>query len=72
MGINASEYNTHSLRQGGASALAALGVNESIIRIIGTWTSSTMPTLYTSGAAESLMVNSAAMGRHTYLTFLRK
>ena len=72
MGINASEYNTHSLRQGGASALAALGVNESIIRIIGRWTSSTMPTLYTSGAAESLMVNSAAMGRHTYLTFLRK
>jgi hypothetical protein len=39
IGEQASEYSTHSLRIGGASALFAAGANETIIRTMGRWSS---------------------------------
>jgi hypothetical protein len=38
-GFNPSQFSSHSLRIGGASALAAAGVADSIIQIMGRWKS---------------------------------
>ena len=39
-GLNPAVFETHSLHIGGASALAASGINDSIIQIMGRWKSS--------------------------------
>ena len=72
IGVNATLHNTHSLRQGGASALAALGVPRHVVKIIGRWIDDSMPDLYTSTTCSLLRQHQSNMGRLTDLVFMSK
>ena len=39
IGENAEQFGTHSLRIGGATALFAMGADETVIRTMGRWSS---------------------------------
>jgi hypothetical protein len=72
LGVEASEHNTHSLRQGGASALKSLGVSDLFIKLIGRWIDSNMPLLYSSTTTDEMQRHQGDMGRIRQLTFVDK
>ena len=72
LGFKADEFNCHSLRKGGATALVAMGANETTVKIMARWLDSKMPELYADATAESVQSFSAAMGRLTTLTALQR
>jgi hypothetical protein len=69
IGVDASKHNTHSLRQGGASALTALNVTKVYIQIMGRWVDGKMPKLYSATEREMMLKHQADMGRLTHLHF---
>jgi hypothetical protein len=72
LGFKADEFNCHSLRKGGATALVAMGANETTVKIMARWLGSKMPELYADATVESVQSFSAAMGRLTTLTALQR
>jgi hypothetical protein len=71
IGIDESLHNTHSLRQGGASALTALHCSETFVKLVGRWVEgSQMPKLYSAIETNSMRQNQVRMGQLTQLEFL--
>ena len=61
VGLDPTNYNTHSLRIGGATSMAILGFNESAIKELGRWKSSCFK-LYCRAAPSSLRAVSGIFG----------
>jgi hypothetical protein len=71
MGASAELFSGHSLRKGGATALVAMGVCETLVKIMARWKDCNMPELYALSAEEAVMTHSAAMAKLKHLTILQ-
>jgi hypothetical protein len=72
MGVPPELYSGHSLRKGGATALVAMGVCETLVKIMARWLDCNMPQLYANAASEAVETHSAAMAKLQHLTILQQ
>ena len=62
IGLDSSKFGLHSLRAGGASAAAAIGVPDRLFKRHGRWKSDSSKDRYVKGSFENKMLVSMNLG----------